>query len=1092
MIDRSQTDWYRDAIIYEVHIKSFFDSNNDGFGDFKGLTEKLDYIRELGVTAIWILPFYPSPLRDDGYDIMEYTAINPNYGAMEDFRAFVEAAHERGLRVITELVINHTSDQHPWFQAARRAPAGSPERDFYVWSDNDDKFNQTRIIFTDTEVSNWTWDPEANAFFWHRFFSHQPDLNFDNPKVMEAVLDVMRYWLDTGVDGLRLDAIPYLVEREGTNCENLPETHDKVKQIRATLDAEYPDRMLLAEANMWPEDTATYFGDDASGRECHMAYHFPLMPRMYMAVAQEDRHPITDIMRQTPEIPEGAQWSIFLRNHDELTLEMVTDDERDYLWRFYAADKRARINVGIRRRLSPLLEGDRRKVELLHSLLFTMPGTPCLYYGDEIGMGDNIYLGDRDGVRTPMQWSPDRNGGFSKTDPNRLYLPAIQDPIYGYDAVNVEQQQRTPSSLLNWVKRHIGVRNRHAVFGRGELRFLYPGNRKVLAYLRENEEEAILCVANLSRSPQAVELDLAEFAGRVPVEMVGDSAFPPVGDLPYLLTLPAYGFYWFQLSQEAAMPEWHTELPPPPPALPTLVAQHGLKSIVDGRERAAFESQVLPDFIRRQRWFGAKSGGRPRTRLVDTAVLQGGTGEVLLARVFTRGGGSESDYFVPVTGDWRDEVLDAFALARLRKMATVGNLVDATEVPAFALDVVARMRAGDEVSFGEGRLRFAKTAALDAVEIPDEVEVRRVAAEQSNTSLLMSDVFVLKFYRRLEDGVHPEIEMGRYLTENGYENTPALYGTMEQHGPDGTVTALATLQAFVRNQGDGWRYTIDSVKRELDLSDVGEVPLSTYDVYAEAIGRRTGELHALLARPTSDEAFAPVEADKAMVAEIVAEMRGQAYRSFALLERVRERLDDADRAMADEVLSCRDDVSARLEALNDARGLVLTRVHGDYHLGQVLIAQDDVYLLDFEGEPTKSGDERRAKRSPYKDVAGMLRSFDYAAATILDDLSTQRPDDRDLLTELLDAWRIRASRTFLKAYDEATSESRLVADAETAAMATDAFALEKALYEIAYEAENRPDWIGIPLRGVLSILRPKTHADDEMNADDMSDRKDPS
>ena len=1085
MIDRSQTDWYRDAIIYEVHIKSFFDSNDDGYGDFKGLTQKLDYIRELGVTAIWILPFYPSPLRDDGYDIMEYQAINPSYGEMDDFRAFVDAAHERGLRVITELVINHTSDQHPWFQRARRAPVGSPERDFYVWSDDDAKFDGTRIIFTDTEVSNWTWDPEANAFFWHRFFSHQPDLNFDNPKVMEAVLDVMRFWLDMGVDGLRLDAIPYLVEREGTNCENLPETHDKVKQIRATLDAEYPDRMLLAEANMWPEDTATYFGDDETGRECHMAYHFPLMPRMYMAVAQEDRHPITDIMRQTPEIPEGAQWSIFLRNHDELTLEMVTDEERDYLWRFYASETRARINVGIRRRLSPLLEGDRRKVELLHSLLFTMPGTPCLYYGDEIGMGDNIFLGDRDGVRTPMQWSPDRNGGFSKVDPNRLYLPTIQDPIYGFDAVNVEQQQRTPSSLLNWVKRHISVRNRHSVFGRGELRFLYPGNRKVLAYIREDENEAILCVANLSRSPQAVELDMAEFAGRVPVELVGDSAFPPIGELPYLLTLPAYGFYWFQLSQEAAMPDWHAELPPPPPALSTLVAQRGLRSIVEGRERAALESQVLPDFVRRQRWYGAKSGGRPRTRLSDMAFLDSGETEVLLARVFTRGGGSESDYFVPLAGDWDGEVMDAFTLARIRKMATVGDLVDATEMPSFARDVVRRMRQNDEVGFGNGVIRFAKSSVLDAMPASDTMDVRRVAAEQSNTSLLMEDTFVLKFYRRLESGVHPEIEMGRFLTENGYVNTPALYGSMEQVSEDGTVTALATLQAFVRNQGDGWRYTIDAVKRELALPDAGELPLSTYDVYAEAIGRRTGELHALLAKSTDDQAFAPEVADGTAIQSIVDEMKQQAEKSFALLERVRGRLDEEAAASADAVLAQKDEIYTRLDALRGVEGLLLTRVHGDYHLGQILIAQDDVFLLDFEGEPTKTGDERRAKRSPYKDVAGMLRSFDYAAATILDDLADQHPDDAETLASTLDTWRRDASRRFLASYDDATRESRLVASPADAGKAIDAFALEKALYEIAYEAENRPDWITIPLRGVLSILNPSDDADHASDQEDL-------
>src|SRR5476651_133541 len=524
--------WYKDAVIYQVHVKSFFDSNNDGIGDFPGLIAKLDYIADLGVNTIWLLPFYPSPRRDDGYDIAEYRGVHSDYGTLADAKRFIAEAHQRGLRVITELVINHTSDQHPWFQRARKAKPGSAARDFYVWSDSDQKYDGTRIIFLDTEKSNWTWDPVAGQYFWHRFYSHQPDLNFDNPAVMKAVLEVMRYWLDMGIDGLRLDAIPYLIERDGTNNENLPETHDVLKQIRAEIDADYPDRMLLAEANQWPEDTPLYFGDtDAkglNGDDCHIAFHFPLMPRMYMALAQEDRFPITDILRQTPEIPANCQWAVFLRNHDELTLEMVTDKERDYLWNYYAADRRARINLGIRRRLAPLMERDRRRIELLNSLLLSMPGTPTLYYGDEIGMGDNIYLGDRDGVRTPMQWSLDRNGGFSRADPAKLFLPAIQDPVYGFSAVNVEAQLASPSSLLTWMRRIIAVRRLHVSFGRGSLRFLYPSNRKVLVYLREFQDEKILCVANVSRAPQAVELDLAEFKDAVPVELTAGSLFPAI------------------------------------------------------------------------------------------------------------------------------------------------------------------------------------------------------------------------------------------------------------------------------------------------------------------------------------------------------------------------------------------------------------------------------------------------------------------------------------------------------------------------------------------------------------------------------------
>src|ERR687884_1867392 len=534
MIDRSDTQWYRDAIVYQLHVKSFFDSNDDGIGDFEGVTRKLDYIKDLGVTAIWVMPFYPSPLRDDGYDIADYRGINPGYGTMRDFRRFVRAAHERGLRVITELVINHTSDQHPWFQKARRAKPGSAAREFYVWSDSDQKYADTRIIFLDTEPSNWSWDPIAKAYFWHRFYAHQPDLNFDNPRVLEAVLDVMRYWLDMGVDGLRLDAIPYLIEREGTNCENLPETHEVIKKIRAALDAGYSDRMLLAEANQWPEETAPYFGD---GDECHMAFHFPLMPRMYMAIAQEDRHPITDIMRQTPEIPEGCQWAIFLRNHDELTLEMVTDKERDYLWSFYAAERRARINLGIRRRLAPLVQNDRRKMELLNGLLCSLPGTPVLYYGDEIGMGDNVFLGDRNGVRTPMQWSADRNAGFSRANPQKMILPIIIDPEYHYEALNVEAQQSNPNSLLWWTKRLIALRKNFQAFGRGSVEFLHPTNPRVLAFVRRFGDELILVVANLSRHVQYVELDLSSMKGMIPIELMGRTKFPPIGDMPYLLTL---------------------------------------------------------------------------------------------------------------------------------------------------------------------------------------------------------------------------------------------------------------------------------------------------------------------------------------------------------------------------------------------------------------------------------------------------------------------------------------------------------------------------------------------------------------------------
>ncbi|HZO20759.1 MAG TPA: maltose alpha-D-glucosyltransferase [Gemmatimonadaceae bacterium] len=537
-------EWYKDAIIYQTHVKAFFDSNADGYGDFVGLTSQLDYVQTLGVNTIWLLPFYPSPLKDDGYDIASYEEIHETYGLIEHFKIFLREAHDRGIRVITELVINHTSDQHPWFQRARAAPKGSPEREWYVWSDDPNKYQGARIIFTDTEKSNWAWDGVAQQFYWHRFFSHQPDLNFDNPQVVEAVLNVMRFWLRMGVDGLRLDAIPYLVEREGTNCENLPETHRTLKRLRAALDEEFPNCIFLAEANQWPADVRPYFGD---GDECHMAFHFPLMPRMFMAVRREDRTPIIEIMARTPRIPDNCQWAIFLRNHDELTLEMVTDEERDYMYREYARDKRMRINLGIRRRLAPLMENGRRQMELMNALLMSMPGTPVVYYGDEIGMGDNIYLGDRNGVRTPMQWSDDKNAGFSEADAAALYSPVIVDPPYGYHTINVDAQERTPTSLLRWMRRLIGVRKAQKAFGRGTQEFLHPTNKRVLVFLRRYQHEVVLCVNNLSRYAQPVELDLREFSGQVPVELWSCEAFPTIGDLPYFFTMAPHGFLWFRI-----------------------------------------------------------------------------------------------------------------------------------------------------------------------------------------------------------------------------------------------------------------------------------------------------------------------------------------------------------------------------------------------------------------------------------------------------------------------------------------------------------------------------------------------------------------
>ena len=914
MMDRTDTQWYRDAIIYQLHVKSFFDANNDGMGDFVGVTQKLDYVKELGATAIWVMPFYPSPLRDDGYDISDYRGINASYGTARDFKAFVKAAHDRGIRVITELVINHTSDQHPWFQKARAAKRGSAARDFYVWSDNDEKYGDTRIIFLDTEKSNWTWDEQAQAYYWHRFYAHQPDLNFDNPRVIEAVLDTMRYWLDLGVDGLRLDAIPYLCEREGTNCENLAETHAVLKTIRAAVDKDYPDRMLLAEANQWPEETAQYFGD---GDECHMAFHFPLMPRIYMALAQEDRHPITDIMRQTPEIPEGCQWSIFLRNHDEMTLEMVTDKERDYLWKFYAADQRMRINLGIRRRLAPLLGNDRRKIELLNSLLLSMPGTPCIYYGDEIGMGDNIYLGDRDGVRTPMQWSVDRNGGFSRVDPAKLFLPTIQDPIYGYLAVNVEAQLASPTSMLNWLRRMIIVRKAHRALGRGTLRFLYPSNRKVLAYLRELGDETILCVVNVSNAPQAVELDMEQFDGFGLTELTAGTTFPRIGELPYLLTLPAYGFFWFGV--EKVGDDARHASSPYLPELFTLVATGRVESIFAGRERDAFEQTAAPAYLRTRRWFAAKGSRIQKLSVEDFAVLRDGPRGRFILPVLSvlPGKGDEQTYFTPLAieteGD-DDEELLPFAISRLRRGARMGLLYDADASPAFALAMLGALRRGDTIETAEGgTIRFSPSPLLAGEPLIDVEHVRRMGAEQSNSSINLDDRMALKIYRRLQPGANPEVEIGRFLTDVAhFGNAPPTLGVVEHVDAEGVVTALAVLQRFVRNQGDAWTWTLGALTRILDAiafssqqsqSDVASQGFDSYTPHMRRLGARTAEMHKALACPTEDGAFAAEPLTLADMEDAVRDARALANRAFAHLEQIVNGVGGNAHALAERLLS---------------------------------------------------------------------------------------------------------------------------------------------------------------------------------------------
>ena len=1082
--------WYRDAVIYQLNVKAFFDTNDDGMGDFKGVTAKLDYVKDLGVNTIWLMPFYPSPLRDDGYDIAEYEDVHPQYGSLDDFREMMAEAHKRGLRVITELVINHTSNDHPWFQRARKAPAGSPERDFYVWSDTDQIYLGTRIIFTDTETSNWTWDPVAKQFFWHRFFSHQPDLNFDNPAVLEAVLKTMRFWLDMGVDGFRLDAIPYLVERDGTSNENLPETHAVIKKIRAVIDAEYKNRFLLAEANMWPEDVREYFGD---GDECHMAYHFPLMPRMYMAIAQEDRHPIVEIMQQTPEIPDGCQWAIFLRNHDELTLEMVTSKERDYMYNMYAADMRARINLGIRRRLAPLMENDPDRVKLMNGMLLSMPGSPIIYYGDEIGMGDNVFVGDRNGVRTPMQWSPDRNAGFSRADPQRLYLQPIMDAMYGYEALNVEAQARDSSSLLNWTKRMLAVRKTSHAFGRGKRTFLKPGNRKILAYLSEYEGDTILTVFNLSRAAQPVELDLSAFKGRVPVEMLGRVSFPPVGELPYLLTMPSYGFYWFRLATDVEIPSWHEE----GVALqerPTLVLFDGWTSFfrdrvmpwrigMAERMRTQFETDTLPRHIEIQRWYASKGTPVDRARVVDHAVWDSGESSWMLPVLQLDGPAEASTYFMPLALAWEDrdeervQRLTPAALAKVRQQANVGVMGDAFYDEAFVREVVLAIGAGLELPTTLGKLRFKSTGAFGSIaqSVP-ELAVSRPSAASSNTVVTLGESLFLKGYRRVRPGLNPELEMGRFLTEVAkFPHCVPVMGALEYFGDDGQVLTLALMQSYVSNQGDGWDYTLGYVERFLEeCRTTSEPTLPAPEAHggflalAATLGERTAQLHQALALRSGDAAFDPEPLEAADVTAFRDRATREATDTLALLRAHLSQLPAAVQEDAERLLRQQDALLARIATLDTAAPTGLkTRYHGDYHLGQVLVNGNDFVIIDFEGEPARSFDERRAKSSALRDVAGMLRSFNYARWSGLRRVA-QSADEVERLEPVARDWEAATRNAFLGAYLDTMAGGGQSTPVDQRLL--DLFELEKALYELRYELNNRVDWAQVPLQGVLALI----------------------
>jgi maltose alpha-D-glucosyltransferase/alpha-amylase len=1093
--------WYKDAIIYQVHIKAFYDANGDGIGDFTGLTQKLNYLESLGITAIWLLPFYPSPLRDDGYDIADYFNVHPNYGTMADFQRFLNEAHRRGLRVITELVVNHTSDQHPWFQRARRAAPGSIERDFYVWSDNPNKYSETRIIFQDFEPSNWTLDPIAKQYYWHRFYHHQPDLNYDSPHVQTAVIEAMDAWLAMGVDGLRLDAVPYLYEREGTNCENLPETHQFLKRLRAYIDEKYPDRMLLSEANQWPEDAVAYFG---KGDETHMAFHFPLMPRLFMAIQMEDRFPIIDILKQTPAIPDACQWAIFLRNHDELTLEMVTDEERDFMYKAYAKDPKARINLGIRRRLAPLLENDRRKIELMNILLLSLPGTPVIYYGDEIGMGDNLSLDDRNGVRTPMQWNADRNAGFSKA--RKLFLPIVIDPEYRHETLNVETQEKSPSSLLSWMKQIIATRKRLPALTQGRLDFLSSDNPRILAFVRAYKDEKVLVALNLSKYPQVADLDISSCSGYFPEEVLSRNPFPAIGETPYSLTFGAYGYYLFSLKKPVTQGSQKE--------IPEMGTISGWEALLQGQTKNRFEQAILPHYLNECRWFSGKARGLQGTKIVETIWV--GQGKSKTPLLFVEAHYTEGfceTYLLPLafaTDSPAKRIMKDLphgVIAHLTMKTTKGILCDAVYDETFRQNLLTMITKQQSAKGMYGDLTGEKSfRKIVRGQSPMTKTSSVLTAEQSNTSILYPNGLILKLYRRLEEGGHPDLEMGRFLTRERSANTPPFAGLIAYQRPASGPTAVGLLSGFIPNKGDAWGYTANEIKKYLGrvqptggtppagtsewtapavpeaatspmaLADQ-EIPATVRKLIGRAslemaalLGKRTGELHLTLLSNREDPSFSPEPFTTLYQRSLYQSFQSFAQRTLQLLKKRIKHLPDAICKEAEGLLQREDEILGRYKGLIGNLILVMKiRIHGDYHLGQVLCTGTDFVIIDFEGEPARSLGERRLKRCALQDVAGMLRSFHYAAYSGL--FATLKPEDIPVFTPWADLWSQTVGGVFLRSYRETVGDAPILPnDSKALEMLLCAFLLNKAIYELGYELNNRPDWVRLPLKGILSIL----------------------
>jgi maltose alpha-D-glucosyltransferase/alpha-amylase len=1086
--------WFKDAVFYELSVRSFFDSNGDGIGDFQGLIQKLDYLEDLGITAIWLLPFYPSPLKDDGFDVTDHCDVHPDYGTLADFKQFLKEAHRRGIRVIIELIMNHTSDQHSWFEKARRAKPGSRMRNYYVWSDTSEKYKEARIVLAGEESSNWAWDPVARSFYWHRFFGHQPDLNYESPDVQMEIMKIADFWLKIGVDGFRLASVPFLFEQEGTSCENLPETHQFLRKLRAYIDRKYGDRVLVADANQWPEEAASYFG---RGAECHMNFNYPLMPRLFLALRTEDSYPIVDIVGQTPAVAENTQWALFLRNHDEIALEMVTEEEKDYLFKAYANDPLTKHNLGIRRRLAPLLNNDRRKIELLYSILFSLPGSPVLYYGDEIGMGDNVFLGDRHGIRTPMQWSMEVNAGFSSANPQKLHLPVISDPVYRYEAVNVAMQEESLTSLVWWMKNVLAMRRRLDVFGRGELRFIESTNAKVLSFLRSHGSQRIIVVANLSQFSQATVLDLSEFKNCDITEAFSQNKFMNVGGGDYPLTIGPYGYFWLQVDdqEKKVAGSAGTEL---------LLFKSGLsweKVFTRFEEIREFERKIFPSFMKKCRWFGGKAKviSKMSVQKVITVKVDKTTHYLVLIEVHYVQRLPEI-YFLPLTYFPTEIIMDRVeyttqsVVCRAEIQGKTGFVLDSSYDRAFRDFIFQKMARNFRLKDAGGILEFK--ASIFSKLKGDKPESKILKADSTNTAFIFNDKYFFKFYRKIEREINPDLEIVRFLTEStSFANSPRYSGSMEYHDDEGRTIVFGLLQEKVENQGDAWNMTIDSVGRFYErvlekakkekLPPLVNKPALTFEETPELLqefigrgfyervvrlGQRTAEMHLALASNSTHAEFAPEYFTSNYQRSLYSSLRKLVKDRFKLLRQSMAKLDEGTRKTADRVLQLEEGILECFSEIYTTRiKAIKTRIHGDYHLGQVLFTGKDFVIIDFEGEPGFSFSERRLKKSPYKDVAGMMRSFHYAAFGKILLNENYREQDMEILESWAEQWQHYVSRYYLGAYLDRMGQGSTLSPEDDLLIRT--YLIEKAVYELGYELNGRPSWTIIPLRGIEYQMR---------------------